>query len=456
MNGLSVARRRQITAPALLLTLVLAALAGCSSSGDGSAGDGASATSGSDPSSASHDDLEIKRDKGAAVTKTIGVEGGSIDLKAADGTAFAFEVPAGALGADTKITATPAELGGTDFDTALVMFEPSGLFFHDQATLKITPPTEVPRARQLFFGISDDASQVVAAPADPKDTSTTMIVAHFSGWGLATVTDAQRSALLERQASDASDRIASEMATALDDARRGGDEQSWQDQFEESAAKFEQEVLKPRLEAAGGSCEATKAAIRSATSYVSMRAVGGFGPSPSGLDLKPLLAQSLADGGPCEKEAIAKCKAAKNPSILADFLLDRERARALVLGQETTVSTEAIIKRAKAVCLGVYSASGGGSGLTVSGQIDDLSKPFTLKGEFPGAQVTLKYTPADDRRGSYTTQFSGSGVSGSTTGSYTIAGEDGEVLTLTGNGNGCVAQGGCRATTEVITLTPAG
>lgn len=102
-------------------------------------------------------------------------------------------------------------------------------------------------------------------------------------------------------------------------------------------------------------------------------------------------------------------------------------------------------------------ASGGGGGLVVTGQVSSLTEPFSLTGTFPGGSGTFTYTPTDERSGTYRSSFSGSGVTGSTSGTYTIAGDAGSTLTLTGTGDGCVQDigGSCRNTTEVITLTPA-
>jgi hypothetical protein len=102
-----------------------------------------------------------------------------------------------------------------------------------------------------------------------------------------------------------------------------------------------------------------------------------------------------------------------------------------------------------------YQASGGGGGLTVDGVVDDLGAPFVLHGAFPGATVDFHYTPSSDRAGSLTYDGGGGGVTVKGSGSYTIAGDDPDgVLTMTTNENGCATPGACRATSDVITLTP--
>jgi hypothetical protein len=105
---------------------------------------------------------------------------------------------------------------------------------------------------------------------------------------------------------------------------------------------------------------------------------------------------------------------------------------------------------------GGYVASGGGSGIVVSGSVPDLSAPFTLTGTGTGFTVTFDYTPTapDGRSGTLRYSGKGGGVTLKGTGDYTIAGDDGEVLTMTSNNQGCATPGGCRSHVETITLTP--
>jgi len=124
-----------------------------------------------------------------------------------------------------------------------------------------------------------------------------------------------------------------------------------------------------------------------------------------------------------------------------------------------TVSMEARSKRGVAKASidfdtrkGAYVASGG-TEVKVSGTVDDLTKPFTIKGTGQGFTVTYSYTPTSSSKGTYTYAGSGSGITMKGSGSYAISGSDPDPLTLTQTGNGCVNIGGCRQTTNVITLT---
>jgi hypothetical protein len=99
-----------------------------------------------------------------------------------------------------------------------------------------------------------------------------------------------------------------------------------------------------------------------------------------------------------------------------------------------------------------YVASGG-TEVTFSGTVPDLALPFELEGAGQGFTVSFSFTPTDASTGMLTYSGSGGGVTLNGTGTYTITGEDPDPLTLTYSAQGCVNVGGCRNTTNSITLT---
>ena len=223
----------------VLVTAAAFVLAGCggggASSSDSSAGGGSGAAASAGASSASSQagsaaaigDVTVDPDTASAVEHLIGPDGGTIEAKAADGTTFTLTVPLGALPSETTITATPAALGGLDFPTYTVLFEPTGTEFTDWATLAIVPPAEVPVENQFLYQLNDEATQFGAAWVDPKATSPTILLDHFSGYGLANATDPQVAAVLTKGADAAQARIQSELARAFGTERQGqllGDE----------------------------------------------------------------------------------------------------------------------------------------------------------------------------------------------------------------------------------------
>ena len=103
-----------------------------------------------------------------------------------------------------------------------------------------------------------------------------------------------------------------------------------------------------------------------------------------------------------------------------------------------------------------YLAAGGGPGMSTTGTVPDIAKPFTLDGVGQGFTVTFAYTPtsADGRSGTVTYTGGGGGFTMQGSGTYAITGAEGGPLKLEQTATGCVVGGGCRTTTEVMTLTP--
>ena len=99
-----------------------------------------------------------------------------------------------------------------------------------------------------------------------------------------------------------------------------------------------------------------------------------------------------------------------------------------------------------------YVASGGTT-VTFSGTIADLAAPFTLAGTGPGFTVEFSFAPTSAAGGSLSYTGSGGGATLTGSGTYTITGDDPNLLTLTYNAQGCADVGGCRSTSNAITLT---
>ncbi len=192
-------------------------------------------------------------------------------------------------------------------------------------------------------------------------------------------------------------------------------------------------------------------------------------PGPKGL--KPAATSTITasprsriDGGPTGGTVTATLSAGEagvEPSatkVPADATFTYTAAGEV--GKGGTVSMEARSKRgvAKATIdfdtAGSYTASGG-TEVTFSGTVADLAAPFTLAGLGQGFEVTFSFTPSGPTAGALTYTGTGDGFTIEGSGTYTISGADPDPLTLTYNANGCVNIGGCRATTNAITLTRA-
>lgn len=137
-----------------------------------------------------------------------------------------------------------------------------------------------------------------------------------------------------------------------------------------------------------------------------------------------------------------------------------------LIGQELPIAEHVftVLASVPVVCVTQYQATGGGSGMTVTGLVSDITKSFTVTGTFEGGSATLSFTPGatviepstGDIYSSGTLSYSGggSGVTVSGDGTYEISGNIGGPLTLNFDADGCATPGECRATSGVITLTP--
>lgn len=389
--------------------------------------------------------LVIERQTARAAEATIGIEGGRLEATAADGTRFVLVVPAGALPGDTRIRAVPAQLPTLGAPAHAVMFEPNGLQFFDWVRLEVHPSQPIPPERQFAFGIDDAGRSVVASHTDPAATVPTLLLDHYSGYGLADATDAQRSAMLQRQAETAKARLHSRMALELGKAKEnasGGEDdgRTIGDLFEAQREEYEREVLAPLLEAAGGSCSAQTRALQELQGYERQRELVGIASGSSLIDANSILGQALTkDGDACEKEAIAQCKAAKDPSILMRLWIGRARQRAMLGAGDADENLLALAKRARKICIGAQAWEIHGTvdskpgGITLDGNACSLEEPFRVRsnGDLIG---TIVFTPKSAENG----RWRYDGVVGNTpelrvdgSGDYTASedasGESGEI-----------------------------
>jgi hypothetical protein len=103
-----------------------------------------------------------------------------------------------------------------------------------------------------------------------------------------------------------------------------------------------------------------------------------------------------------------------------------------------------------------YRVTGGGGGVTVNATIGSVKAPFTVNGAGNGFVVTFSMTPGDATGtfGNITYEGSGSGVTMSGTGEYTISGKDPGPYQLQMTVSGCVDGGQCSTNTDTWKLTP--
>lgn len=255
--------------------------------------------------------VQPQLDEAAAVTATIGLDGGEMSVEATDGSLFTLTVPADSLRYSTAITMTPvASIEGLPFgdDTAfMVDLQPSGLAFDRPAILSIEPASPIPVDEQV--PITYQGTELTIARPVIGATDIQIEIDHFSGYGVARgllgdVEEARR-----RLGGSAETRIESELNALLmeDRQRQLAGEDPDPDLWERVRGYFEQyerEVLDPRVAAAGNSCAEGRLAVDTYLGFHRTMQLLGFTDDDSATD-----AQQIMDAmaGVCIEEEYQMC-----------------------------------------------------------------------------------------------------------------------------------------------------
>ena len=391
--------------------------------------------------------FELTLDAGAAASATIGPAGGTLEVTGPDATAYVLKVPPGALLETVAITATPVASFGTGNESAQgVLFGPTGLVFLADATLAMTAAEEIPVDRQLVFQFSDDGDEVIAAEPVFDDPALVLHVDHFSGFAFADLADTAREKWVGWRTARTEAQLQNELRDLVSrerEARLLGfpSDPDYNDKMAKAVARYEKEVVRPRLESAA-SCESAKQAVQTALGYIRQQELLGL-PSGGGPEGSPLTVSSVLTVviKPCEKEAVARCRAARDPSVLLDFWI----------GVNHQVAGTFVVDRHKAELIcdpRAYRVVGGLEDFQVDETVCDVTKPFTLSSDIGTLEASGGLS------GTYT--FSGDFVS-AYSGTYRITFPDGPRRPgkMVGKGSGSVA-GQAGSGTEHYTLTPLG
>jgi hypothetical protein len=156
---------------------------------------------GDDDATSGAADTAVRLESAATASATIGAAGGTVTAVAADGRRYTLTVPAGALAADTAITATPiVSMGNAPLADGLrggVRFGPSGLSFGLAATLRIEGASTTASAGKRLVGFvrSDDGAAMQLVPVEVVGNALEMPVPHFSDGGAAEASAAELAAI---------------------------------------------------------------------------------------------------------------------------------------------------------------------------------------------------------------------------------------------------------------------
>ena len=194
-------------------------------------------------------------DTARKVTKTIPTAGGSLEATAADGTSYELRIPADALAGEAEISLTPVTgVDGLPFaggPAGAVQLEPDGLELREPAVLRIQPPAGTmpsPAALALFAYHGDGESFHLYPPSKGQfgaweAQAVSMRIGHFSGYGAAPSTEAERATVNARAPQTDRDELEQAAAEPMTDARScalaGGGDCGLDEELEAAAlAKF--------------------------------------------------------------------------------------------------------------------------------------------------------------------------------------------------------------------------
>jgi hypothetical protein len=150
---------------------------------------------------------------------------------------------------------------------------------NDFAILTITPAQAFPLDQQIFFGYQGLGKNLSLVPPVLASQEIKLQVLHFSGYGVSRGLLADTQAARARIGGDAETRLNSAVADQMSRMRQSqlmtldsSEQLDWQNTF----AQFEEQVLNPRLAAAGESCANARSAAQTVLSVEHQRQLLGF------------------------------------------------------------------------------------------------------------------------------------------------------------------------------------
>jgi hypothetical protein len=242
-------------------------------------------------------------------------EGGTLSLTGGDGTIFQLIFPSGALVVNTTIRMTWVKsLSGIPFgaESYAVQLEPEGLELYAFAVLTITPAAALPLDQQIPFSYQGSGEDFALALPVVDAREIKVLVDHFSGYGVNKGFLADVEPVRQRIGGSAEARLRSTAAELLGRERQkqllGAQESEFPvDDMIKLMDQFEEQVVKPRIAAAGESCAAGRLAMSTLLGFERTRALLGFGEDG--------LAATLKDSGlldtvatVCMKEEYELCR----------------------------------------------------------------------------------------------------------------------------------------------------
>ena len=233
-------------------------------------------------------DVAVELDTERTVEALIPLEGGSISATGADGTLYTLKIPADALLNETTIGLTPVtSIAGMPFGgepTYAVQLSPEGLFLYNFATLTITPAEDFPLDEQIVFGYLEDGLDLILAPPVVDSNEIKILVQHFSGNGVTKGFLADIEPERQRLGGTTERILENAISIELALTRQGAVGKARRDLFAKLLRQYEEEVVKPRVAAAGESCANGELAIETVLRLDGIRQLLGLSEGSQGID----------------------------------------------------------------------------------------------------------------------------------------------------------------------------
>ena len=251
-------------------------------------------------------------DRNRQVEAVIPASGGNLSVTSAEGTVFKLEIPASALTTDIIIRMIPvSRLDGMPFgsDPYAVQLEPEGFQFFDFVTLSITPAQEIPVDQQIFFQYQGTGENLIFASPVVNTREIEIQLLHFSGYGVTKGFLSDTALVRARIGGEAESRLQSSVAEQLAKSRQEqllGQENSEPVDFENAFKQYEEQVVKPRVAAAGESCAAGRLAIQTVLGMERQKQLLGVGSSAGNPLFDNGLMETVAEV--CMKEEYEICR----------------------------------------------------------------------------------------------------------------------------------------------------
>jgi hypothetical protein len=199
--------------------------------------------------------IQVQPDSERTAWAILSDDGGTLTATAEDGTRFALTIPRKALLGPEQITLTPVSsltgLPAGASPVAAAELGPDGLLLLQPATLEITPPKPVDRQISFPLAWSSDGQDLHLHPLMPGSGGIRFQVSHFSGFAIASGSDAAMNEILQKEPQECGDRYFREIAQALEARRRAalmGEEGGISDvigRFVQLSQSYLAEVIQP-------------------------------------------------------------------------------------------------------------------------------------------------------------------------------------------------------------------